>query len=260
MNPCRTMRVIASFTAAFFLHSAVAAKEIGWVDLIDDAAQTYNDPYLDLSYDQIDALRQVLVARNTLDRNDLSAEARSEAEAELRTTQQSLAAQGIDADWLIAQRWVVAERRERAATAGNPEVDNQTVTLAGFAIAGPPARDGTPVVYLVPERGMCSHMPPPNPNQMIRVRMTGDWRPAFVHEPVRLTGRLSIDPSDEVFHVVDGPVQMNATFLMAAEKVETLADMRAQKDPAARRDWARQLADQLRASGVTTGIPGHVSQ
>ena len=238
---------LAMSTAA----SAAQALEFDWPDLIDMSAQDFEDPYRDMRYDQIDDVRTVLLQRNVLESGGLSAEDRAEAQTKLDDAIARLAAEGLDPDFLISQRWEVAERRERAATAGNPALDGQTVTLAGFALAAPPASDGNPVVYLVPERGMCSHLPPPNPNQMIRVRLTGDWFPQYAHEPVRLTGKLMIEPTQEVFHVVDGPVDMRATFLMAASKVETIEDIRAQGNAEATREWAQQMAERLRASGVT---------
>lgn len=222
-----------------------------WEDLVDAAAQVYEDPYRDLSYDQIDDVRTVLVERGRMENTVISEVERADAQNKLNSANARLSAAGLDADWLISQRWIVADRRERAATAGNPAIDGQTIVLAGFALAGPPAKDGTPVIYLVPERGMCSHMPPPNPNQMIRVLLNEDWAPSYAHEPVRLTGTISIAPTDAVFHVVDGPVEMRATFTMVAEKVETLADMRAQADPDATREWAAAMAKRLRASGIT---------
>lgn len=236
--------------SAFLATVSAHAREFGWADLVDMSVQDFEDPYRDLSYDQIDDVRTVLVQRQNAEDISASEEQRAEARNKLAEANARLAAQNLDADWLIDQRWIVANRRERAATAGNPAVDGQTVVLAGFALAGPPTEDGTPVAYLVPERGMCSHMPPPNPNQMIRVLLKGDWTPSFAHEPVRLTGRVTISPTDEVFHVVDGPVQMRATFVMDAEKVETIAHMRAQGDPKATREWAKQMSERLRASGI----------
>ena len=238
---------------AFVLISAqpsAGASEYGWDDLIDMSAQDFEDPYRDLTYQQIDALRSIVVTQSKLTAEGLSDSDRGELETTLSDAQALLVADDIDPDWLIDQRWVVAERRERAATAGNPEVDGQTIVLAGFALAGPPARDGTPVAYLVPERGMCSHMPPPNPNQMIRVRLNGDWSPSYIHEPVRITGTVTIAPTQENFHVVDGPVQMNATFLMEAKKVETIEDMRRQDDPEATLERARAMAKRMRASTI----------
>lgn len=138
----------------------------------------------------------------------------------LHETKDALAAGGVDVDWLLSQRQVVTERREKAATLGNPMYDGQEVTLSGFAIPAPADADGRSVVYLVPERGMCGHLPPPN--QMICVMLDADWAPSFVHKPVRLTGRLTISPTDHQMVVVDGLMPMRATFQLEADKVETL--------------------------------------
>ncbi len=234
---------------------SAGASEVGWNDLIDTSAQNFEDPYRDLTSAQMDALRTILIARQSLASGGLTEADRHLVEQDLAQAEGVLSADGIDPDWLISQRWVVAERREWAAKAGNPDVDGASITLAGFAIAAPPDVDGKAIVYLVPERGMCSHMPPPNPNQMIRVRLSEDWRPSYVHEPVRLTGTVSIVPTQEKFHIVDGPVQMNATFLMEAEKVETFTEMRAQSDPLAANDWAKQLANRLRETNQAHSAP-----
>ncbi len=245
----------AVFLAVFVTQSNATAREIGWADLVDRSAQVYEDPYRDLILKQIRALRDVVSSRDRLAAANVSSDDRLAAEEKLATALKTLDAQDINADWVISQRWLVAERRERAVRAGNSDVDGQIITLSGFALAAPPADDGTPVAYLVPQRGLCSHLPPPNPNQMIRVRLSGNWRPAFAHEPVRLTGRVTIDPTAEVFRIVDGPVQMHATFLMEAEKIETMADMRANADPDARREWAQQLNERLRSSRVPHSFP-----
>ena len=243
----RTLSICAFALTVVAAVPAWATGEIGWNDLIDEAAQTFEDPYRDLTPDQFQALQTFVYTQRDLGAPSLTAEKRGELETELEDAEAALTADGIDVDWLIAQRWAVAERRERAASAGNPAVDGQTVTLGGFAIAGPPDEDGTDVIYLVPERGMCSHMPPPPPNQMLRVRLTGAWRPSFVHEPVQITGRLTIDPSEQVFRVVDGPVAMKATFRMQAEEVVTTGTMRAVNDQNAVNEWAKGIAKRLRA-------------
>lgn len=248
----RTAWIIAIVLAA--VQSSDASTELDWSDLVDQSVQAFEDPYRDLTYEQIDAVRNVLVTRQGLSSASLKDEAREELEDKLADLQSSLSAQGLDADWLISQRWVVAERRERAGTAGNPEVDGQIVTLAGFAIAGPPDADGTSVVYLVPERGMCSHVPPPPPNQMLRVRLSDGWQPQYIHEPVRITGRVSIDPTEQVFHIVDGPVPMRATFSMEAHEVETAKSLLGAvvQNPHLRAQSAGSAA-KLKAAGINAG-------
>mgnify|MGYP001827996461 CR=1 FL=1 len=244
----RVAPIVAGIAFAVSLSLADARAEanaVDWSDLIDPSAQTYDDPYRDLTYDQIDDLRRVAMLRQEM---AAGPETSGDVEARLAEIIERLAADGIDADWLISQRWVVAEKRERAATSGNPEVDGRTVSLAGFAIPAPPDADGTPMAYLVPERGMCSHMPPPPASQLVHVRLTDDWQPQALHEPVRLTGRLTIAPSAQEIHIVDGLVPMQATFLMEAESVETAAEMLAAQPEAAVNEWAQGLAERMRAA------------
>ncbi len=206
----------------------VAAEQIAWNELVDKEAQLFEDPYLDLEYDQLDDLRTIAGESARLGNTELVGEERSAGLAKRDDARARLTAADIDAEWLISQRWVVAERRKKAATSVNPEIDGRTVTLGGFAIPAPPEADGTRIVYLVPERGMCSHMPPPNPNQMIRARISGEWSPSMVHQPVRLTGMLTAIETNHMFKIVDGDVPMRASFVMNVDTVETMKDLRAQ--------------------------------
>jgi hypothetical protein len=225
------MRSIAlCVSAAAFLLVALPASagetpHLDWSRLIDQSVQDYDDPYRDLSPEQLVSL--VTVARlrekaekgNTIDKERLARETAS------------LAADGIDVDVLIAQRWVVAEKRKRAATAGNRSLDGTMAALSGFVIPAPPDDDGIATAYLVPERGMCSHMSPPEPNQMVRLRLRVDWQPQFIYEPARLSGRLAIEPTSRTVQVVDGLVSMHATYSMDVSDIESVAlsqDERAQ--------------------------------
>ncbi len=226
-------------------HSALAAPEtaLDWADLPDPSAQVFEDPYRELSPEQFDDVLYVVRLRGRLQQDGGSEEERQKWQVLLTETEDALAADGIDIDWLLDQREVVMERRRKAGTNGNPQFDGQTITLAGFAIPAPNDPDGRAVAYLVPERGMCSHMPPPPPNQMIRVRLNGDWAPSYFHEPVRLTGMLTIDPSVQNMMVVDGQMPMNATFQLETERVETL------ETKADRLEWKQRAADRIRAAG-----------
>ena len=175
----------------------------------------------------------------------------NEENTKLQKAEAQLASTGVDVDWLLDQRWVVANRREKAATQANPTVAGASVQLSGYAIPAPDADDGTTVFYLVPERGMCSHMPPPNPNQMIRVSSKSDWRPRFMHEPVRLSGELSIAPSRQSMIVVDGFVDMRATFAMQVTEVEALMT---ETDHARQllAPWAQNVAAKARLHDTAT--------
>ncbi len=222
---------------------AATGQILDWSDLPDPSVQVFDDPYRDLTPEQFDDLIFVVRLRGRLQQDTGTVEERQKWQKLLTETLDALAADGIDVDWLLEQRQVVTERRRRAGTAGNPLFDGQMVTVAGFAIPAPPDADGRPVAYLVPERGMCSHMPPPPPNQMIRVRLNDDWAPSYFHEPVRLTGTLSIEPSDHKMMVVDGLMPMRATFQLDTDSVETL------ETQGEGLEWTQSIAERLRAAG-----------
>ncbi|WP_109312660.1 DUF3299 domain-containing protein [Ruegeria sp. AU67] len=226
-------------------HSAMATPgtALDWVDLPDPSVQVYEDPYRDLSPEQFDDVLFVVRMRGRLQQDAGSAEERQKWQELLTETEDALAGVGVDVDWLLDQRELVKERRRKAGMSGNPQLDGQTITIAGFAIPGPSDPDGRSVAYLVPERGMCSHMPPPPPNQMIRVRLNGDWTPSYFHEPVRLTGKLTIDPTVQNMMVVDGLMPMNATYQLDTERVETL------ETEADGLEWKQRAADRIRAAG-----------
>jgi hypothetical protein len=229
--------VLCVFTFAFLLAAsptfAAERPDLDWSQLIDQSVQVYDDPYRELEPGQLISLVTVARLRQQAERGQEVDQARLDQETE------SLVAAGIDIDDLIAQRWEVAKRRERAATSGNPAVDGREIELAGFVIPAPPDDDGFPTAYLVPERGMCSHMPPPPPNQMVRLRLFGGWQPQAIYEPVRLSGELGIAPSSRTIRVVDGLVPMRATFSMEVSDIET---------------WVAPLAQ-----ATTPGIPTNAS-
>lgn len=213
-SPSRLLVFLTALTCA--TAALGEAPLVEWSELVDQEAQVFDDPYADLQPDQL--LRLVSVAR---------LRARAEKgetidEERLSTETASLTAEGIDIDDLIAQRWAVAERREHAATSGNKVMGGREVNLLGFLIPAPADADGVATAYLVPERSMCSHVSPPAPNQMVRLRLPNDRKPEAPNKPVRLSGQLEIAPSSRMVPVVDGLVPMNATFFMDVSEIETL--------------------------------------
>ena len=188
--------------------TAMAADSINWEQLPDPAAQSYEDPFLDLSPDELDLLKLMVKLR------ERATSGKSEDIEKLAKVEEELKRLGVNADFLISQRGIVKERTTKAATAGNPKLADKEVSLAGFVIPAPSDDDGVASAYLVSMPGMCSHPPPPNPNLLVRLRLGTVWRPAYYYQPVKVSGRLSIDPSQIRTHVVDGVVPMRSTWRM----------------------------------------------
>jgi hypothetical protein len=213
--------------------AAVIVGSSAWADtsvkpitgsmLIDASVQAIDDPFEKLSPVQLSQLATVARERERLKTiSDLTKEEREWATERISSAEQALNADGIDIEGLLAKRWLVAEQRQRAASSGNEKFDGASVRISGFLIPVAPDEQGAKIAYLVPERGMCSHTPPPPPNQLVRVLMTADWTPSRYYEPVRLTGKLALASSSKRVRILDGMVWMNATYQLEARKVEAL--------------------------------------
>ena len=227
--------------------SVAEPAKIDWSDLVDDTAQSFEDPYRDLGYEQLATLRKYAIAQERLASAAVTETERPELESRLAEAKASLEADRIDPDWLISQRWIVAERRKKAITAANPALDSTEVVLAGYVIPAPPEEDGTRVAYLVPKRGMCSHTPPPPPNQMVRLLLDDDWSPTMMHEPVVATGRLSIDPTTRQLIIVDGFMSLEAAFSMDVSKTRTFG--KPQTAAPVADEWAAGIAERFWRTG-----------
>lgn len=203
--------------------AAADTPPIQWSALVDATAQTFDDPYRALAPPQLNSLATVARLRDRLTAPNIPPEARARISDRLTASEADLAAQDLDVDWILEQRWVVAERRAAAASAANPALDGQEVAITGFLIPAPRAADGTYEAYLVPETGMCAHIPPPPPNQLLRLRFTAPPEITGLFAPVRVRGTLRQTETRREMMVVDGMVQMWSVWTLEAQSL-TAAD------------------------------------
>ena len=202
---------------------ARAATTVDWEDLKDPAAAAFDDPFAALSIHDLRGLGTILRLRQSLRSEAVTAEERLKIERRLGNEEAKLAAAGIDVDWLLAQRLEIGKKRAAAALAGNPALAGREIAITGYVIPveGP---DGAGVAsgYLVPGAGMCSHMPAPDPNQMIRYSLSTDWEAGYVYEPVLLIGTLSLETTRQEITLLDGQIDMLASFQMDVSEVRSL--------------------------------------
>jgi hypothetical protein len=155
-----------------------------------------------------------------LSASDLDEELRPRLEARRTAAQEKLEANGHYVDVLLEQRWDVAKKRQTARMATNPVFDGAEVSITGYIIPAPPNADGSGFGYLVPQVGMCSHLPPPPPNQLVRVRLRADQQVESLYLPVRVSGLLRVEPSDETIFILDGMSRMLSGWTLDAETVD----------------------------------------
>lgn len=208
------MRLLLGFLVFFVLpiECGLAARPVTWADLKDPAASNFIDPFQALSIPDLRALGTVLRLRNKLGATGFSAEERAGLEAQLADEEAKLAAAGIRTDWLLDQRDEIGKKRAQAAFAGNPALNGKPVTISGYVIPILEPDGQSHWGYLVPDYGMCSHMPAPDPNQMIRYHGASGWAPDEIYQPVVLSGTLTLAVSRQTINLLDGNVEMIAVF------------------------------------------------
>ncbi len=216
------MRLLIPCVAAVLAATQALAEPeaIEFSDLADPLAVAFEDPYAAMGVDMLSELKLLVQSDEKLAGTDLDEETRTRLEARRAAAQEKLKANGQDVDVLLGQRWEIAKKRQTARMATNPIFDGAEVSLSGYIIPAPPAADGSAVGYLVPQVGMCSHLPPPPPNQLVRVRLRADQQVESLYTPVRVSGPLHVEPYDTTVFVLDGEVRMLSGWTLDAEIVE----------------------------------------
>lgn len=211
----------AALTALTFMLATAQAGQsrLDWPDLADPAAQTFDDPFLALDNEALLRLSTIARLRERLSDADVADVARPRLQARIDEAGAALAAAGIDAELLLSQRETVRKQRMRAGVSGNPALDGRTVGLSGFMVPAPDAPDGSAIAYLVPELGMCSHYPPPMPNQLIRLRLSDEVLEAGLHFAATVTGNIRLEETDQQIFIIDGPVRMWSSWIMEVDQV-----------------------------------------
>lgn len=222
------MRRLASFfVAAMLVATQASAKPevIGFSDLADPLAIVFEDPYRDMGFRLLNELKLVVELDEKLAQKDLAEDERARLAARRSAAKDMLEINGQDVDALLAQRWDVAKKRQTARMATNPALNGVEVTLSGYLIPTPQAADGRYFGYLVPQVGMCSHLPAPPPNQLVRVRLLDDPKSQSLYLPVRVTGQLRVEAMDATIFILDGEARMLSGWTLDANTVERREDL-----------------------------------
>jgi hypothetical protein len=72
---------------------------------------------------------------------------------------------------------------------------------------------------------MCSHLPSPPPNKLVRVRLLDDPQGQSLYVPVRVTGLLRVEASDATIFILDGEARMLSGWTLDANTVDQREDL-----------------------------------
>jgi hypothetical protein len=98
-------------------------------------------------------------------------------------------------------------------------LQDKPISLTGYAL--PVDREGD-LVYefmLLPLTGMCSHVPPPPPNQIVRVSLAEPFRMSEAYEPVSVTGTLRPGLEKTQLFILDGVTVIESGYSVGKAEV-----------------------------------------
>ena len=209
--------------------SAGEALPVEWSQLPDPSALEFEDPYRDLAPKQMSDLMSLVRLREELKVDVLATEKRRQLEAQSAELEAAMLAAGLDVEWLLAQRWVVAERRRYAAVATSAPLDGQLVEIAGFLIPAPLADSGEQTAYLLPDRGVCNHLPPPPPNQLVRLLMKELPKARGSCVPAVVQGTLRAEETRHEVTVIDHSLPMWSAWTIATDAVRIVGPSKSEE-------------------------------
>lgn len=88
-------------------------------------------------------------------------------------------------------------------TPGLAEVDGTRIRVPGYMVPLDDSATGVTEFILVPYYGACIHTPPPPPNQMVYVKMSGSRRvDVNLWEPIWIEGELNVTEVDSPYGAI----------------------------------------------------------
>lgn len=101
----------------------------------------------------------------------------------------------------------------------NPELIGQRIRLSGYLL--PLEMDGGDVseFLLVPIVGACIHVPPPPPNQIVHVALSGRYAADQVYAPVTVTGTIKESQGQVNLFLTDGSAMVDHGYRLEADSV-----------------------------------------
>jgi hypothetical protein len=221
-NQVTCIGTVVALSMAAALAVAGESTPVEWSQLPDPAAQDFDDPYRDLGPGKMSDLMSLVRIREELGVEGMTSEERGQLVARAAELESALQAGGVDVEWLLSQRWVVADRRRQAAVAANRALDGQFVEIGGFLILAPPTDSGETSAYLLPDRGVCNHLPPPPPNQLVRLLMKDVPETGGSCVPAVVRGTLRAEENRHEVMVIDHDLPMWSAWVLETEVVRAL--------------------------------------
>jgi hypothetical protein len=107
-------------------------------------------------------------------------------------------------DWRVLRG---LNTRTGEVSAALRKLEGGAVKISGYMVPFEDEYESAREFLLVPQAGMCVHLPPPPANQMLLVEMTGEAARVVWRNPVAVSGILAIVASDSPYGKVSFKVE-----------------------------------------------------
>lgn len=217
-------RLFVGLFATMFLVSVTngsqAIEQLTWRDLVV-AVEPLEDPYNGLDYDQRIDLDVLLTIERMRQADGLLPEDYKSGYEDIYTELESA---GFDPDALIEKYEAYKVKVAELNSSVREDRDGTDIRIPGYVL--PLEYDGEQVTefLLVPYVGACIHTPPPPANQIIHVKPNASFRAKGMFTPVWVTGKLTIERSQQSVGLSDGVGGFEVGYQLQAEKVEKYTD------------------------------------
>lgn len=192
-------------------------RSLAWADLLPQDTETFDDPFAKLSEEQLLDLSMIARIRFLLESEKVEAGG-ADFEEEKRLAEK-LEEQGVDIDWIMAQRQRVAEQREKAAGRVDEGIDGEEIRIPGYMLPLKQDSGGVREFLLVPWVGACIHTPPPPANQMVHVNCPDGVEDRGRFAAIWLEGGLELKPGKYELFLVDGTRSVSVSYSMETHQV-----------------------------------------
>lgn len=192
-------------------------KETSWEQLLPEAEEPFDDPFAELSEQQLRDLSRIARFRKLREKDAIPADGVTAKQVD--ETIARFAKIGIDVDWILSQRERVARERERLMTRVDASLVGQEIRIPGYMLPLRSDENGITEFLLVPWVGACIHTPPPPPNQMIHVTVPGGADDRGHFAAFWLEGTLRLKPAEYDLFLVDGRARVKVAYSMTTERI-----------------------------------------
>jgi hypothetical protein len=198
-------------------------QTIQWRLLAPQNGKPFNDPFANLTRDQLADLSYVVRVRRLTNQGKISADGLDASEC--AKLARKLENEGVDINWLMAQRERIRQHRgQRVDTLSESiaeSLQGKKVTLTGYVIPITVLQERLTEFFLVPSVAACSHEDAPPRLQVVFVRTEqGIARPPK-NVPVRVTGSVEARVTTGTLRNGNGQTPIRSAYAIASAQIET---------------------------------------